>query len=222
MKEDHETFTGEEFLNKLQNDEVISQIAFEGMVKKSKDDPKVIMFAHGTNCNGWVAIPAAQLEKVEVLSVVPCKEHSHPYVRIHLKRPTTDEGSLFSQLALTAQPQQSTIRRVTPTQSAPKPFNHEPTYAENFYSPRPVRPASRCYHNTSDCSHCMECDDSGCWCSYCCIGAAGPVQNSNPGRRVRPRSLNMVGGPACVYDYCFDHVRYCVTDEGVDWAAGSC
>lgn len=52
--------------------------------------------------------------------------------------------------------------------------------------------------------------------------AAPAARSANLFRNFGPRPNLMVGGPACVYQFCQDHVRYCVTEDGVAWAAGSC
>ena len=69
-----------------------------GMVKKSEGKEKTIQFAPGGNCSGWVTIPIELIEDVEILKVVPCKDHAHPLVRLNLKTPTTPEAKILSSI----------------------------------------------------------------------------------------------------------------------------
>jgi hypothetical protein len=92
-------FSGEEFLQKLRHDEITTPIVFTGIVKKADEGADQFLFALSGNCGNWVKIPVAGIEKVEVLDVVACKDHTHPLVNLQFKRPQSEEGSLFLALA---------------------------------------------------------------------------------------------------------------------------
>lgn len=103
MKKKSQSLTAAELFESLERDEPIGaeSITLTGMVKKSdgkkKDGKeKSIQFAAGRSCSNWVTIPLELIEDVEVLKSVPCKDHSHPFVRLTLKTPRTPEAKIFS------------------------------------------------------------------------------------------------------------------------------
>lgn len=95
-----QSFTPREFLDSLRRDDIRRPVLLRGMVKPAEDDDQVLMFAHGSACENWirVRVPVASIETVEFLNFVPCADHNHPLVLLHLKQPETDEGRLFSSL----------------------------------------------------------------------------------------------------------------------------
>jgi len=97
MANETQSFAPEEFLARLARGEISRPIVFTGMVKRSEDDSACLLFARG-NCTNWIKIPLSSIEQIEVLDIVPCKDHTHPLVKLRLKRPQTDEGILFSSL----------------------------------------------------------------------------------------------------------------------------
>ena len=73
-------------------------LVLSGMAKPAEGNDQAILFAHGTSCADWVEIPVAQIESVEVLRTVRCRDHAHPLVKLHLKAPQSDEGMVFAAL----------------------------------------------------------------------------------------------------------------------------
>ncbi|WAS99315.1 hypothetical protein [Nannocystis punicea] len=56
------------------------------MAKWDESDPEAVLFSRGPNavCGGWVKVPVGAIVRVDVLGSSTCKEHRHPYVRLHL------------------------------------------------------------------------------------------------------------------------------------------
>lgn len=74
--------SGEELLDALQGDKLSQDDVYVGMVKES-DKEKHVAFAPGS-CEEWIDVPAELIGDVEVLRHVPCRDHSHPLVRLEL------------------------------------------------------------------------------------------------------------------------------------------
>ena len=91
MEKKSQSLTAAEFFENLQQDKLITAIpiALIGMVKKSEGKEKTIQFAPGGNCSNWVTIPLEFIDDVEIIKTVPCKDHTHPLVRLNLKTPKT-------------------------------------------------------------------------------------------------------------------------------------
>jgi hypothetical protein len=100
MKENLETLSADDFFEKLQQDKLITETPFSivGMVKKSDGNEKTIKLAPGGHCSNWVTVPLEFIDRVEMVSTVPCKDHSHPLVKLHMKKPKTAEGQLYFDL----------------------------------------------------------------------------------------------------------------------------
>ena len=94
-----QSFTPEEFLDRLKRDEMRRPIVLHGMVKPAEDDDDYLLFAHGSACENWIRIRLNSIETIEFLNFLPCDEHTHPLVLLVLKQPETDEGQLFASLA---------------------------------------------------------------------------------------------------------------------------
>jgi hypothetical protein len=98
-------FSGSDFVKALATGALKSQIVREGMAKLDEKDSKSILFAETLDCTNWVPIPVKMIEKVEFIHNLPCKDHQHPYVRIHFKSPTDNpEAEAFSRLLTTKPP----------------------------------------------------------------------------------------------------------------------
>jgi hypothetical protein len=99
------SMTAEEFVAELEGGSLeaeqgaIAPIVLFGLAKGSGDNPDALLFSHGTRCGDWVEVPLSQIEQVEVLKTVRCRDHSHPLVQIHLKLP--DDGFWIWALAKT-------------------------------------------------------------------------------------------------------------------------
>ena len=100
MKKKSQSLTAAELFEGLYQDKLITAVPITiiGMVKKSEGKEKVIQFAPGGNCSNWVTIPLELIDDAEILKTVPCKDHTHPLVRLNLKTPTTPEAKIFSSI----------------------------------------------------------------------------------------------------------------------------
>ena len=100
MKKQSQSLTAAEFFDRLQQDDLATAVPITliGMVKKSEGKEKTIQFAPGGNCSNWVTIPLDLIEDVEIIRTVPCKDHSHPLVRLNLKTPKTPEAKIYSSI----------------------------------------------------------------------------------------------------------------------------
>ncbi len=98
MSEQTKSYDAQEFLGRLVRNEITSPLIFTGMVKQAGDD-KHLLFAFGTHCEHWSKVPLEIIEKVEVLQILPCKDHTHPFVKLHFKHPASGEGQFFAALA---------------------------------------------------------------------------------------------------------------------------
>lgn len=103
-----------------------ASVVVSGIAKTADGNEQAILFAHGTSCADWVEVPLSQIERVELVRTVRCRDHSHPLVKLHLKAPQSEEGLLFAALARTpagaeAGGQRRTVRRprATPFRSGP-------------------------------------------------------------------------------------------------------
>lgn len=97
MENETEMLTSIEFFEKLQQDKLNTPIPFGiiGMVKKSEGKERAIAFAPGVHCSNWVTIPLASIKTVEIIRTIPCKDHSHPLVKLNMETPKTPEGKMF-------------------------------------------------------------------------------------------------------------------------------
>ncbi|WP_406694206.1 hypothetical protein V5E97_24375 [Singulisphaera sp. Ch08] len=62
-------------------------IVMLGMAMQAEEAPEAIRFSVGGSCSTWIRIPANQIEKVEHISDVQCKDHQHPLVQITFREP---------------------------------------------------------------------------------------------------------------------------------------
>lgn len=94
------SYLPQEFLRSLANDEFSPSLVFTGMVKKTEDSEKQILFTIGTDCTNWRATSIDLIESIEALDFSHCKNHTHPVVRIYFKKPSSEESALFALLAI--------------------------------------------------------------------------------------------------------------------------
>lgn len=93
-----------EFIERLKNEEFNSKpLIFVGVLKAAEDEQH-LMFANGAYCNNWTSIPVDAIESIELISVIPCKDHSHPLVRLTMKEPASEEAKMFASMALPLTP----------------------------------------------------------------------------------------------------------------------
>jgi hypothetical protein len=76
-----------------------SSLVFTGLIDKSDDDPSMIRFARGLDCQQWKKIPTSAIEKVQFVQTAHCKDHVHPLVHIFLKEPQSPDGHAFAAVA---------------------------------------------------------------------------------------------------------------------------
>jgi len=74
--------SGTKLLESLKDGDLTSRDVYVGMVKVSKKDNHVA-FTPGS-CDEWIDVPAQLIADVEVIRHAPCREHSHPVVRLKL------------------------------------------------------------------------------------------------------------------------------------------
>jgi hypothetical protein len=65
---------------------------------KLDEDSGGLLFAHGSDCTDWIPIPLDAIETVELLDVVPCRDHAHPLVTLSIKAPESPEGALYASM----------------------------------------------------------------------------------------------------------------------------
>jgi hypothetical protein len=98
-------FSGAEFIKALGEGGLKEGFIREGMVKQEENDPNAVQFSEGTDCSLWTKIPVGMVEQVEFLRFVSCRDHSHPFVRLHLKAPGEgSEAAVFAALLKNALP----------------------------------------------------------------------------------------------------------------------
>jgi len=85
-----QSMTGAAFLAALTQGTLKEPVVREGMVKLDTTDPAAVLFAAGTACGSWTKIPVDMIDKVEYLTVVGCRDHTHPFIRLSLKEPPSD------------------------------------------------------------------------------------------------------------------------------------
>jgi hypothetical protein len=61
---------------------------------------KEVLFAIGTNCAHWRVVPLNLVESIEALEIVPCRDHTHPLVKMYFKKPNAEDSMLFASLAI--------------------------------------------------------------------------------------------------------------------------
>ena len=101
-----DTFTADEFLKRLTEGALRTPLICEGFAKPVEDSHKAFLFSVGTSCEDWTKIPGEVIEKVEFLGERPCRDHSHPLIRIHFKEPPANEpfAVVFSSLLRASNP----------------------------------------------------------------------------------------------------------------------
>jgi hypothetical protein len=95
---ERQSFTPDEFIDRLKRDELSQPTVLHGMVKAADDSDDYLLFAQGIVCQNWLRIPMASIEAIDLLQFVPCDDHTHPLVLLRLRQPETDEGRLFASL----------------------------------------------------------------------------------------------------------------------------
>ena len=71
-----------------------------GMVKSSKLKEHIAFTSSG--CNNWVDLPTDMIDNAIQIGVNPCKDHSHPMMKITLKEATNQEAKVLAALLSTS------------------------------------------------------------------------------------------------------------------------
>jgi hypothetical protein len=95
------SFSAERFLSLLAEDN-LQQVVVQGMVKIDEGISDQLMFCSDNKCERWIPVPMGVVDQVEYLSILKCKDHQHPLVRLHLHLPPKQEISarFFAEVAL--------------------------------------------------------------------------------------------------------------------------
>lgn len=99
MENTSNRMSADQFFERLRENKLdfAQSTVIQGMVKKANSAERVIEFAPG-NCEHWISVPLEQIDNVEFISQMRCKDHSHPYVTLFLKPADSVEGKLFQAL----------------------------------------------------------------------------------------------------------------------------
>lgn len=73
-------------------------ISIEGFAKPQAEDPNAFMFSPGTSCSVWIPVSPEVIESVDHLGQRTCGDHTHEYIRLHLKIPKEKSSSVYAQL----------------------------------------------------------------------------------------------------------------------------
>lgn len=87
-----------EYVEKLRAGDLRREPIVHGLVNAHDDRDDAIRFTPGLNCDDWTTVPLEAITSIDERSTVPCGDHSHPFVRLELRPPETDDGTLFASL----------------------------------------------------------------------------------------------------------------------------
>ena len=92
--------TPADFVKKLNDRALRTPLMCEGFAKPIEENREAFLFSPGASCEDWSRIPAEIVEHVEFLGEQPCRDHSHPFVRVHFKEPPSNDpfATVFSSL----------------------------------------------------------------------------------------------------------------------------
>jgi hypothetical protein len=126
-----------EFLRALGEGSLAEPITREGVAKPDPGDPKAFLFSEGGSCGPWLKVPGEVVESVDFLRTVPCKDHEHPFVRLHLKRPGKDHvlARFLADLGQLARRNSSVNRRQPIPDDGPL-WNGSSRTAQGIFQPR--------------------------------------------------------------------------------------
>lgn len=80
-----------------------AQTPLTGMVKPSEKSGHVSFTQAG--CDTWVDLPTDMIERADQVGQRPCRDHSHPIMRITLKEPKDPKGKILLALLTQAAPE---------------------------------------------------------------------------------------------------------------------
>ncbi len=130
------TYSGEDFAEKLASDEGLPlptpPVTQTGLVDPKESDSEGIRFAPGMQYSNWITVPVSLIDEVDHLSNQSYGQAEYPYIRLHLKSPTTDEGRVLTSIL------QQLRTASGPTPPAPTPGAAPgPTARPAFPAPTP-------------------------------------------------------------------------------------
>ena len=129
-----QSYTPEEFVAKLNAGDVAPPLVFIGILKPGGDDHH-LSFAIGTSCDAWTELPLEMIERIELIDVITCQEHTHPLVMLFVKEPQSDEAMVFARLAKSQRPgRPQTAPTGATTGAGPEP--PRPWWPDSGYLPR--------------------------------------------------------------------------------------
>jgi hypothetical protein len=85
-------------MESLHKNELIVPLTISGMMKAPEKESDHLLLSVGADCDRWIKVPLELIEGVELVRMMQCKDHSHPYVLLEFKSPTTPEGILFADI----------------------------------------------------------------------------------------------------------------------------
>lgn len=94
-----------------------AQTSLTGMVKPSEESGHVSFTQSG--CDTWVDLPTDMIESADHLGQRPCRDHSHPIMRITLKEPKDAQGRILAALLTQATPSPSEVQHVDELRTFP-------------------------------------------------------------------------------------------------------
>lgn len=68
-----------------------------GLVKEKDGDDSVVMLSESGDCTHWTEIDEELIKSFDFHGRVPCGDHTHPLVTLHLVQPASSELSVFAQ-----------------------------------------------------------------------------------------------------------------------------
>jgi hypothetical protein len=103
------SFSGAEFIKALADGSLKPPIILDGVAKLAENDPHAILFSQGTSCAFWTRITVEMIDTVDLITLVRCDHHEHPFVRIRLKEAANNPAAavladLLRQSELNPQP----------------------------------------------------------------------------------------------------------------------
>ena len=113
-----QSFKPDDFLKSLMDGNLESALEKTGMVKPIEGDATALLFSQGTSCEFWTRIPISMISSVEYETMIQCREHQHPLVRLRLKQPDTvnAEANVLASLLRSA-PVPASLNTVRPHRS---------------------------------------------------------------------------------------------------------
>lgn len=96
-----------------------AQTPLTGMVKPSEKSGHVSFTQAG--CDTWVDLPTDMIERADHVGQHPCRDHSHPVMRVTLKEPKDPKGKILLALLAQAAPRPSEAQHVDELRTYPTP-----------------------------------------------------------------------------------------------------